>query len=203
MYYLGTGEARYTYTPTDSLAARAAQAGESVPETFVRMTLETGGRALFTWPFLNQRMDAVEAMLNHPHLVLGLGDSGAHVGLLMDASLPTFFLGHWVRDREMFSLEEGVRRLTSDTAELFGIGDRGVIRAGAYADINVFDLDALRLPLPEYVHDFPHGAGRYIQRSAGYDTSIVNGEVFMERDGASSTAGLEHTGALAGTLLRS
>ena len=201
VYFLGTDEARYTYTRADSLAARAEQAGESVLETFIRVALETGGRALFTWPFLNQRMDAVEAMLHHPHLVLGLGDSGAHVGLIMDASLPTFFLGHWVRDREMFSIEEGVRRLTSDTAELFGIAGRGVIREGAYADLNVFDLDALRLPLPEYVHDFPHGAGRYIQRSAGYDATIVNGEVFMATSGA--TAGLEHTGALTGTLLRS
>ena len=195
VYFLGTGEARYTYTPADSLAACAAQAGESVPETFVRVALESDGRALFTWPFLNQRTDAVEAMLHHPQLVLGLGDSGAHVGLIMDASLPTFFLSHWVRDRQMFTLEEGVRRLTSDTAELFGITDRGVIREGAYADLNVFDLDGLRLPLPEYAHDFPNGAGRYIQRSAGYDATIVNGEVFMAEG--------EHTGALAGTLLRS
>jgi len=195
VYSLGTGEARYSYRPADSLAACAAQAGESVPEAFVRIALETQGRALFTWPFLNQRMDAVEVMLHHPQLVLGLGDSGAHVGLIMDASLPTFFLSHWVRDRQMFTLEEGVRRLTTDTAELFGVTDRGVIREGAHADINVFDLEALRLPLPEYVHDFPNGAGRYIQRGAGYDATVVNGEVFM--------AAGEHTGALAGTLLRS
>ena len=181
VYFLGTDYSR--------------QAGEWVPETFVRVALESDGRALFTWPFLNQRTDAVEAMLHHPQLVLGLGDSGAHVGLIMDASLPTFFLSHWVRDRQMFTLEEGVRRLTSDTAELFGITDRGVIREGAYADLNVFDLDGLRLPLPEYAHDFPNGAGRYIQRSSGYDATIVNGEPFMAEG--------EHTGALAGTVLRS
>jgi len=139
-------------------------------------------------------MDAVETLLTHPQMMLGLGDSGAHVGQIMDASLPTFFLSHWVRDRGAFSLEDGVRRLTSDTAAVFGIENRGVVREGAFADLNVFDLEALHLPLPEYVHDFPGGAGRFVQRSAGYDATIVNGRVFME-DGAP-------TGELAGTLLR-
>jgi N-acyl-D-aspartate/D-glutamate deacylase len=134
-------------------------------------------------------------MLHYPRIMLGLGDSGAHVGQIMDASLPTFFLSHWVRDRQTFTLEEGVRRLTSDTAEVFGIRDRGVVREGAFADLNVLDVDALRLPLPEYVHDFPGGAGRYVQRGAGYDCTVVNGRVFMQ-DG-------EHTGDLAGTVLRS
>jgi N-acyl-D-amino-acid deacylase len=140
-------------------------------------------------------MDAVDTMLHHPTVMLGLGDAGAHVGQIMDASLPTFFLSHWVRDRGTFSVEDGVRRLTSDTAAVFGIDDRGVVREGSFADVNVLDLAALRLPLPEYVHDFPGGAGRFVQRSAGYDATIVNGRVFME-------AG-EPTGELAGILLRS
>jgi N-acyl-D-aspartate/D-glutamate deacylase len=195
VYFLGADAPDYCFTPDRSLGALAERAGESVPETFVRLSLETEGRALFSFPFLNQRLDDVESMLHHPQLVLGLGDSGAHVGLIMDAGLPTFFLSHWVRDRKEFTIEDGVRRLTSEPAELYGIADRGVIRAGAFADLNVIDLDALALPLPEYVHDFPNGAGRYIQRSAGYDATIVNGEVFMQ--------GTEHTGALAGTLLRS
>jgi N-acyl-D-amino-acid deacylase len=134
-------------------------------------------------------------MLHHPTVMLGLGDSGAHVGQIMDASLPTFFLSHWVRDRGVFGLEDGIRRLTSDTAGVFGVADRGVIREGAYADLNVFDLDALHLPLPEYVHDFPGGAGRFVQRGDGYDATIVNGRVFMR--------GGEPTGELAGTVLRS
>jgi N-acyl-D-aspartate/D-glutamate deacylase len=112
----------------------------------------------------------------------------------MDASLPTFFLAHWVRETGEFTLEEGVRRLTSDTAQVFGIPERGVVRAGAYADLNVLDVDALACPMPEYVHDFPGGAGRFVQRGRGYDATIVNGEVFLEHG--------EHTGALAGTLLR-
>ncbi len=195
VYFVGTDEARYDYSPADSLAGLAEQAGESPAETFIRLSRESRGRALFSWPFLNQSMDAVDAMLHHPQIMLGLGDSGAHCGQIMDASLPTFFLSHWVRDRGTFTVEEGVRRLTSDTAEVFGIRDRGVLREGAFADLNVLDLGALRLPLPEYVHDFPGGAGRFVQRGAGYDCTIVNGRVFMEDS--------EHTGELAGTVLRS
>jgi N-acyl-D-aspartate/D-glutamate deacylase len=164
-------------------------------ETFIRLTRESRGQALFNFPFLNQRMDAVEEMLTHPSVVLGLADSGAHVGLIMDAGLPTWFLSHWVRDRQVFTLEEGVRMLTSETADLFGVSGRGRLMPGAYADVNVFDIDALSLPVPEYVHDFPNGAGRYVQRGRGYDATIINGELFMEHG--------EHAGALAGRTLRS
>ncbi|HMF84569.1 MAG TPA: amidohydrolase family protein [Acidimicrobiia bacterium] len=195
VYLVGTQDAHYAYTPEDSLAAIAVQAGETPAATFVRLTRESRGRALFSFPFLNQSLAAVDEMLHHPSVMLGLGDSGAHVGQIMDASLPTFFLSHWVRDRGVFGLEDGIRRLTSDTAGVFGITDRGVIREGAYADLNVFDLDGIHLPLPEYVHDFPGGAGRFVQRGDGYVATIVNGRVFM-RDG-------EPTGDLAGTVLRS
>jgi N-acyl-D-aspartate/D-glutamate deacylase len=195
VYLVGTKDAHYAYTSDDSLGALAARAGESPAATFVRLTRESRGRALFSFPFLNQSLAAVDEMLHHPTVMLGLGDSGAHVGQIMDASLPTFFLSHWVRDRGVFGLEDGIRRLTSDTAGVFGVADRGVIREGAYADLNVFDLDALHLPLPEYVHDFPGGAGRFVQRGDGYDATIVNGRVFMR--------GGEPTGELAGTVLRS
>jgi N-acyl-D-aspartate/D-glutamate deacylase len=113
----------------------------------------------------------------------------------MDASQPTFFLTYWVRDRQRWSVEEGVRRLTADTATLFGIRDRGVLRPGAFADVNVIDLDGMELPQPEYVFDLPGGAGRFVQRSVGYDYTVVNGQVFMDHG--------EHVGALAGRLLRS
>ena len=140
-------------------------------------------------------MDAVEELLEHPRMLVGLGDSGAHVGLIMDASLPTWFLAHWVRDREKFTIEEGIRRLTSDTADLFGVGERGRLAPGAYADVNVIDLEALALPIPEYVHDFPAQAGRYLQRSSGYRCTLVNGQVFVE-DGTPQ-------GVHAGVTLRS
>jgi N-acyl-D-aspartate/D-glutamate deacylase len=184
----------YSADPADSLASHARTAGETIAAAFVRISRETRGRALFTFPFLNQRMDAVEEMLEHPRMLIGLGDSGAHVGLIMDASLPTWFLAYWVRDRQKFTIEEGVRRLTSDTADLFGVRDRGRLVPGAFADVNVLDLDDLALPLPEYVHDFPAGAGRYLQRARGYRCTLVNGQVFVA-DG-------EPQGVHAGTTLR-
>jgi N-acyl-D-aspartate/D-glutamate deacylase len=195
VFVLAGTNAQYAYSDADSLGAQARAANEHVVETFIRLTRESRGQALFNFPFLNQRMDAVEEMLTHPRVVLGLADSGAHVGLIMDAGLPTWFLSHWVRDRQVFTLEEGVRMLTSEAADLFGVTGRGRLAAGGYADVNVFDLDALSLPIPEYVHDFPNGAGRYVQRGRGYDATIVNGELFMEHG--------EHAGAFAGRTLRS
>jgi N-acyl-D-aspartate/D-glutamate deacylase len=113
----------------------------------------------------------------------------------MDASQPTFLLTYWVRERQRWSIEEAIRRLTSDTADLFGVAGRGRLAAGAFADVNVIDFEGLRLPVPEYVHDLPNGAGRYVQGSSGYDYTLVNGEVFMDHG--------EHTGAFAGRMLRS
>jgi N-acyl-D-amino-acid deacylase len=195
VYVLTADSVDYSANPATSLAVHAERAGESIVETFVRISRETRGRALFNYPFLNQRMDAVEEMLDHPRMAIGLGDSGAHVGLIMDASLPTWFLLHWVRDREKYRVEDAIRRLTADTAELFGIADRGVLRPGTFADVNVIDLDALAVELPELVHDFPTGAPRYIQRSQGYLATIVNGAVFVDRG--------TPTGAHAGQTLRS
>jgi N-acyl-D-aspartate/D-glutamate deacylase len=180
VYVLTRDAVDYSGDPESSLAAHAERNGESIAEAFVRISIETRGRALFNYPFLNQRMDAVEEMLDHPRMAIGLGDSGAHVGLIMDASLPTWFLLHWVRDRQKYTIEDAIRRMTSDTAALFGIADRGELRPGAFADINVIDLDGLALELPELVHDFPTGAGRYVQRSRGYAQTIVNGKVFVE-----------------------
>ena len=173
----------------------AARRGVGAVEAFIDLSLETDGRVLLNFPFLNQRLSAVEEMLSDPNVVMGLADAGAHVGQIMDASQPTYMLANWVRELGVFSVEEGVRRLTTDTAELFGLTDRGVLRPGAYADVNVIDFDALALRLPEYVHDFPGGAGRYVQGSAGYRATIVNGRVSLE-DG-------HHTGDLAGDMLRS
>lgn len=194
LYVLPEGDARYDLGPEDTLVAHAQRRGVSTAAAFIALCDERNGRLLVNWPFLNDDLGAVEEMLQHPATVLGLADAGAHVGMIMDSSQPTFLLTYWVRERGLFSVAEAIRRLTSDTADLFGIPDRGVLRPGAYADINVLDLDGMRLPQPEYVHDFPNGAGRYVQRATGYDVTVVNGQVFME-------AG-EHTGALAGRALR-
>jgi N-acyl-D-amino-acid deacylase len=127
-------------------------------------------------------------------VTLGLADAGAHVGQILDASQPTFLLTYWIRERERWTVEEAVRRLTSDTAHLFGIVDRGRLVPGAFADVNVIDWESLALPAPTYAYDFPNGAGRYVQGATGYDYTFVNGRLFMDHG--------EHTGAYAGTVLK-
>ncbi len=194
-YVLSDDTLDYAHDADNTLTAVAARRGVSAVEAFIDLSLETNGRVLLNYPFLNQRLDAVAEMLADLNVVMGLADAGAHVGQIMDASQPTFFLWRWVRDQGVFSIEEGVRRLTSDTAGLFGITDRGTLRPGSFADVNVIDLDGLGVHLPEYVHDFPGGAGRYVQRASGYRATVVNGRVALE-DG-------DHSGDLAGVVLRS
>jgi N-acyl-D-amino-acid deacylase len=195
LFVLAPDGPRYDCDPASSLAAIAIDRGVSPAAAFIELVLETDGALVANMPFLNQDLTAVEAMLDDPLVTLGLADSGAHVGQIMDASQPTFLLTYWVRERRRWSVEEAVRRLTSDTADLFGITDRGRLEVGSFADVNVIDFDRLHLQTPEYVHDFPGGAGRYVQGSTGYDYTLVNGQVFMEHG--------EHTGVLAGQMLRS
>ena len=195
MFILPDGDARYDCKPEDSLAAHAATRGVSPVEAFIELNLERDGNVNLNVPILNHQLSAVEEMLDDDLVTLGLADAGAHVGQIMDTSQPTFLLTYWVRERQRWTLEEAVRRLTSDTADLFGFTDRGVLAEGKFADVNVIDFENLSLPQPEYVNDLPNGAGRYIQGSSGYDYTIVNGEIFMDHG--------EHTGNLPGRLVRS
>jgi N-acyl-D-aspartate/D-glutamate deacylase len=195
IFVLPQGEVRYDLGATDSLQAQADRLGVSPGAAFIALSLDNNGETLFNYPFLNPHFEAVQHMLEHPQVVIGLGDSGAHCGQIMDSSLPTYFLKYWVKEREHFGLERAIHMLTAEPAQLFGIHDRGVLREGAYADVNVIDYDNLRLPPPTFVYDFPAGSGRYIQKSAGYEYTLVNGQVFMD--------GLDHTGAFAGRVLRS
>jgi N-acyl-D-aspartate/D-glutamate deacylase len=143
---------------------------------------------------MNEDEDAIEELICSPVTIMGLADAGAHATQIMDASQPTYFLAHWARDRGVLSIEEAVRALSHDTASFIGYVDRGTVTVGAFADLNVIDLDGLGLPLPEIVHDFPGDAPRFIQRAHGIEHTIVNGQPFMERG--------EHTGTLSGRLLR-
>ena len=195
MFILPAGPARYDCKAEDSLAAHAANRGVSPVEAFIELNLESEGNVNLNVPILNHQLSAVEEMLDDELVTLGLADAGAHVGQIMDTSQPTFLLTYWVRERQRWTLEEAVRRLTSDTADLFGFTDRGVLAAGKFADVNVIDFENLALPQPEYVNDLPNGAGRYIQGASGYDYTIVNGEIFMDHG--------EHTGNLTGRLIRS
>jgi N-acyl-D-amino-acid deacylase len=136
-------------------------------------------------------------MVENPMTALGLGDGGAHCGAICDASIETYMLTHWVRDRtrgERLPLELVVRKMTRDTASLYGLGDRGEVTPGKKADLNVIDLERLELRRPEMHYDLPGGARRLLQRAEGYDATIVSGEVVL-RDG-------EDTGARPGALLR-
>lgn len=195
MYLLDATNPNYRIDADDLLTAQAEAAGVTPVELFLDATDRSDGSVMLNLPLLNGDFDAIERMLSHESIVMGLADAGAHVGQIMDSSQPTFFLSHWVRDTGYFNLAEGVRRITSDTADLFGLVDRGRLEAGRFADVNVIDVDALALRGPQYVHDFPGGAGRYIQRGSGFDATIVNGQLFMR--------GGEHTGTLAGSTLRS
>lgn len=191
----GEPEIRYDNDPSASLAAVARARGVTPVEAFIDLCLETDGRVVLQWPLLNQQLDAIQEMITSDVVLMGLADAGAHVGQIIDASQPTYFLTYWVRERAVMTVEDAVRRLTSDTAEFMGLPGRGVLRPGAFADVNVIDWDRLGLVMPEFVHDFPYGAGRWTQRGAGYDATIVNGVVAFE--------GGEHTGAFAGSVLRS
>lgn len=194
IYRLDPTRVNYERDDSESLTAHAERRGVSPAAAFLDMALETGAQSLWNYPFLNFDFDAVETKLRHPDVVLGIGDAGAHVGQIQDASQTTYFLTRWVRDSGAWPLEEGIKMMTSEGADLFGFEDRGRLVTGAYADVNVIDFDALALHAPEYVYDFPNGAGRYIQKASGYDLTLVNGEVFM-RDG-------EHQGALVGRVIR-
>ena len=195
LFLLSKSSVRYDNKPETSLAAYAARLGLSPQEAFIELSVQDNGKALFNYPFLNPEMEAVETMLADPNVVLGLGDSGAHCGQIMDASLPTFYLTYWVRERERFKLEEAIRKLTSEPADLYGQKQRGRIVPGMYADINIINFHAMELQPPQFVHDFPAGAGRYIQKATGYVHTLVNGQIFMSNS--------EPTGALTGQMLRS
>jgi N-acyl-D-amino-acid deacylase len=126
-----------------------------------------------------------------------LSDGGAHCGLICDASMPTYMLQHWVRDRtrgERLPLEIAVKRQTTDTARFYGLNDRGALQPGMKADVNVIDLEALTLHAPQMVFDLPAGGRRLIQRADGYKYTVVSGEVIYENG--------EATGALPGKLIR-
>jgi N-acyl-D-amino-acid deacylase len=189
------GRARYDCVAGSSLPEVAAARGVSMAEAFIDLCLETDGLVLVYWPLLNQSMEAVGEMLADDTVIMGLADAGAHVGQILDASQPTWFLSHWARDRGDVSLERAVQRLTSDTADFVGLTGRGRVVPGSCADLNVLDWDALSLELPRFVHDLPGGAGRWTQRARGYDATVVNGQVTLEHG--------EHTGEMAGAVLRS
>ena len=178
----------------------ADAAGQSIEAYSYDLLLADEGRALFYQPGANYRdgnLDAVRAMLGHPQAVVGLADGGAHYGMICDASFPTSYLARWARDAapdQRIPLPQAVAALTSVPAALAGLADRGRLVVGAKADINLIDLDRLKVHVPTVVHDLPAGGRRMHQRASGYVATVVAGTVTY-RDG-------EPTGALPGRLVR-
>ncbi|HET7655232.1 MAG TPA: amidohydrolase family protein [Acidimicrobiales bacterium] len=190
----------YEPGPDTSVAAIAAREGRDDEDVLYDLMLQHDGRELLMMALLGYshgNLEAIKDMLLHPNTALGLSDGGAHCGVICDASTPTTMLTHFVRDRsagERIPLEVAVRKMTSDTARLYGLGDRGVLAPGYKADVNVIDFDRLNLRLPELVFDLPGGARRLVQRADGYVATVVSGEVTF-REG-------EPTGARPGRLVR-
>jgi len=187
----------YWPDPEDSIAARAAREGCDPFAYLYDVLLKDEGRALVYLPiagYQDPTGGVVEAMLTHPNTMPALGDGGAHVGTICDASVSTYLLTEWVRDRGVFSIAEAVRRLTSQPASFFRFADRGLLKPGLKADINVIDLDALSIAPPRMVHDLPAGGKRLLQAARGYEATLVSG-IPTYRSGVA-------TGALPGRLLR-
>jgi N-acyl-D-amino-acid deacylase len=178
----------------------AAREGRSPESVAYDLLLEGDGKGFLYFPFLNYSdgdFDAIHTMLAHPLAVVGLGDGGAHCGVICDASTPTYLLTHWVRDRSRgprVPIELVVARQTRETARLYGLDDRGQLAPGLLADVNVIDLDALTLAAPEMVYDLPANGRRLVQRVRGYAATVKRGVVTYENG--------EATGALPGRLVR-
>src|SRR5215472_15729797 len=198
LMYEVTDPPQYEPDPADTIAARAGRLGVSAEELAYDLLAAGDGDAMLYLTFANYadgNLDAVKEMLEHPHTIPGLSDGGAHVGTICDGSFPTTLLGHWARDRAAgLGLPFVVQRQARDTARAVGLNDRGVLAPGYRADINVIDMNALRLRRPEMVFDLPAGGRRLLQRATGYRHTIVAGHETY-RDG-------EPTGALPGRLIR-
>ena len=183
-----------------SIESIARKSGRDPYDVLYDAMLELDGKALLMVALVGYsegNLEAIRQMLESPHSAFGLGDGGAHCRAICDASMTTFLLTHWARDRSRgprLPLEYAVRKMTRDTAELYGLGDRGRIEVGYKADLNVIDFDRLRLELPEMVHDLPGNASRLIQKAHGYTATLVSGQVTF-RNG-------EETGARPGRVLR-
>lgn len=185
LYPLGD-QLEYEPTSEQSVAALARRAGRDPWEVTYDLLLGADGREFLLRPLLNfgrGSYDGLYDMMCDTATVQGLGDGGAHSSIVCDASMTTYLLTHWVRDRSRgprLPLEYAVRRLTRDPADLYGLSDRGVLAPGKRADVNLIDLDRLALQYPERVTDLPANAGRLVQRADGYVATLVAGETVVD-----------------------
>ena len=198
MFVLGD-KPDYEQPPERSIAGRARAAGFPPEEIAYDILIEgdSGGKLYLAMAnYSDGKLDAVGEILSHPDVVLGLGDGGAHLGTICDASYSTFALAYWARDRKSGrkTVEDMVQRMTKATADVMGQTDRGLVKVGLRADLNVIDFENLALNAPEVVYDLPSGDRRLLQRAEGYEITMVGGEI-VYRNG-------EATGVLPGVLVR-
>ena len=190
----------YEPLPEESIAGIAKANGRDVMDVMYDMLVANGGKEFFYQPlggYQGFSLDYQKKLLEHPNVLFGLSDGGAHCGVIADAGMPTFIMTHWGRDRtrgDKMSLEFIVKSLTSSTAHAFGMFDRGQLTEGMIADVNIIDFDRLRLHRPEAVFDLPAGGRRLVQRAEGYEITIKSGEVIFNNG--------QHSGALPGKLVR-
>jgi len=180
--------------PYRSVNEVAAERGVHPAEAMIDLAVESDFEQFFLQPILNGDPDVVLEIMKHPRCIPTFSDSGAHVSQLMDSSIPTHLLSYWTRDRQGFTLEEAVNKITMVPATAWGFHDRGLLREGLAADLCVFDADTIGPAMPDVRHDLPGGSVRLVQKANGIAATVVNGEVVLE-DG-------EHTGAYPGQVLR-
>lgn len=188
---------KYLPSESESVTALAERDGQTPEEWLYDWFLQDDGRTLVYVPvanFVDNDPEPIGEMLKNPWTIPALGDGGAHVGTICDASAPTFLLMEWVKHRKTLSLEQGVHLLTRRPAAFFSMNDRGLLAPGMKADINIIDFDALKIRRPEIHRDLPAGGRRFLQPAEGYRATVVAGQVTY-RDG-------EATGALPGGLVR-
>ena len=199
LYPLSDG---FDYEPVadDSLGARASRTGRAIDDVLYDYLIEAGGTgfaAILSANYLEGNLDVVREMLAHPDTVTGLGDAGAHVNLICDGSMPTTQLRHWARGRtrgEGLPIEFIVEKQTRRNASLYGLTDRGTLEVGMRADLNVIDMDALSVAMPVSHCDLPAGGARLLQKTFGYEATLLNGVITRRRD--------QDTGARPGRLVR-
>lgn len=191
-------EVSYEQPTENSVAEISKQTGVSADEILYDHMLKRDGTApvIMLPNYLGGHSDSFYTMLSDPNSVIGLADAGAHCSFICDASCTTYLLTHWVRDRERgrLPLEYAVKKHTADCADLYGLSDRGTLEAGKRADLNIIDLENLKIDPPNLVHDLPAGGARFLQAAHGYRTTMVHGVVVREND--------EDTGARPGRLVR-
>jgi N-acyl-D-amino-acid deacylase len=180
--------------PHPTLADLAQSRGVSPAEAMIDIALESDLKAFFRQPLANENQDDALALMRHPDSCVTFSDSGAHVSQIMDSSLQTHLLSHWVRQEEAFTLEQAIRMITYDTATRWGFHDRGLLREGMAADIVVLDPAKVGAEMPVVVNDLPGGAKRLKQFSIGIKATVVGGQTVLKDN--------QHTGALPGQLLR-